>query len=79
MFSYINQEFIPCDMCKYWNEECNGDHCGHCGRYDYDKFKLDYVSQIAKDFNCSRSLAKDMYYAMIVKYRTCKKFRGCNK
>ena len=65
-------EFCLCDICKYRNEECDGDHCGHCGRYDWDKFKLDYVTQITKDFHCSRSLAKSMYHAMLMEYK-----RGC--
>ena len=64
-----------CHICKYINEDCDGEHCGHCGIYSYDKFKLDYVAQISKDFNCSRSLAKDMYHAMLVTYRN-KNYRG---
>lgn len=62
------EEYNLCDICVYRNEECDGDHCGHCGRYDYKNFKLDYVTQISKDFNCSRTLAKRMYHAMIVTY-----------
>ena len=62
------EEFNLCDICVYRNEECDGDHCGHCGRYDYQNFKLDYVTQISKDFNCSRTLAKRMYHSMIVAY-----------
>lgn len=62
------EEYNLCEICVFRNEECDGDHCGHCGRYDYDKFKLDYVTQISKDFNCSRTLAKRMYHAMIVTY-----------
>lgn len=56
-----------CDICKYKNEECVGDHCWNCD-YDYKNFKLDYIEQIVKDFNCSRSLAKRMYHSMIVTY-----------
>lgn len=62
-------EFCLCNICKYINEECDGEHCGHCGRYDYDKFKLDYVTQITKDFRCSKSLAKKMYHAMLMTYK----------
>ena len=62
------EEYNLCDICVYRNEECDGDHCGHCGRYDYKYFKLDYITQISKDFNCSRTLAKRMYHAMIVTY-----------
>lgn len=61
-------EFNLCSICKYKNEECDGDHCGHCGRYDFKEFKIDYVSQISKDFNCSRALAKKMYHSMIITY-----------
>ena len=64
-----------CEICKYRNEDCNGDHCGYCGSYDYDKFKLDYVTQISKDFHCSRSCAKNMYHAMLMEY---KKYVSCN-
>ena len=62
------ERFNPCRMCIYKNEECDGEHCGHCGAYDYDKFKIDYINQISKDFKCSRTLAKRMYHAMIVTY-----------
>ena len=66
------EEFNLCDICLYRNEDCDGDHCGHCGRYDWDKFKLDYVTQITKDFHCSRRCAKNMYHAMLMEYK-----RGC--
>lgn len=62
------EEYNLCDICVYRNEECDGDHCGHCGRYDYVNFKLDYITQISKDFNCSKTLAKRMYHSMIVTY-----------
>lgn len=61
--------FNICIICKYKNEECDGAHCGHCGYYDFEEFKIDYVTQIAKDFKCSRALAKSMYHSMIVTYR----------
>lgn len=67
-------EFILCSICKYKNEECDGVHCGHCGRYDFEEFKIDYVTQIAKDFKCSKRVAKNMYHSMIVTYRNNKRF-----
>lgn len=70
------EEFINlCAFCKYKDEECDGVHCGHCGCFDFRYFKPDYVTLIAKDFNCSRSLAKDMYHSMIVTYHR-KNYRG---
>lgn len=66
-------ENFTCEMCKYIDEECDGDHCSKCIWQRYTMFKLDYVKQIAKDFNCSRSIAKEMYHSMIVRYRILKK------
>lgn len=57
-----------CDICKYKNEKITDIHCGNY-EIDYVQFEIDYITQIAKDFNCSRSLAKSMYYSMIVTYR----------
>lgn len=57
-----------CEICRYKNEECDGDHCGHCGRYEYDKFMPDWVSLISIHFGVSINHAKKMYHNLLAEY-----------
>ena len=64
-----------CEICKYKNEECDGEHCGHCGRYDYEKFMPDWVSLISIHFGVSRNQAKKMYHDLLEDYKITKWLR----
>ncbi len=37
-----------CNICKYRIEDCDGEHCGHCGFNTFDKFELDYRPEKCK-------------------------------